>query len=203
MTTDDENTNIRISHAIVLVMIVIIGVIGSIYGPTVVKSVKDYDSDFKEVRYLLKRNDKDYFFNHTPNNKEHPIIENESELPNKPILIILYRQHCNMCEVATDSIKGYTEQLNEKYDTDILGRNIVYVNLKSPLGEQLIEEYSIERASAMLLLKNDYDQHTLLYRGETDSSGITVPAAQNITQIFEELDSELNTLKRYDSFRDQ
>lgn len=174
-----------------IVLIVIpLGLFGYEYLPTTIKAMNNYGASPSEAWTAARRNDKKNYFEHTPNKKDHPIIYTESELPENPVLIAFYLQHCPYCEEASPVIESYRQQILEKYPKQ--KEKVVYVDVKSPIGQKLIHKYDVMGASSLLLLAEDPDDNTLLLSGMNDAeTGEPAPDKENIKSIFQKLDEEL------------
>ena len=154
-----------------------------------IKAVSHYDADIGEAFTLVKRSDKDYFYDNTPNIESYPIVSTKEELDalgNDPLLINFYKIHCPYCEISHESFEKTRQDFIKKYPE--YADRVVYVMTKSDIGQELIYAHNIPVAASMLLL--DSDNGTVLDSSQTTEKGI-VAHDKNIRHAFDTLTVKL------------
>lgn len=157
--------------------------LGLRHGPTVVTAMTQYDASFKESVELTRRDDKDYFYNNTPKVGKHPIAKEKSDLPKGPVLISFYLKHCPYCEAAHGPFEEQRRSFIEDYPE--YKDRVVYVDVTSPLGQDLIRKYDVNAAASLLVVDGEHSE-LLPSAGNDPEIGIA-PNYENIVHSFEKL----------------
>ncbi len=184
----DNNSPISTKSIILVILFLIFMILSFIFGPTTFKAMSNYNSSLKDVTNIYRRDNKDQFFKYTPNNIDHQLITSADELPDKPVIVYLYIQNCPLCEVTLPVVENYDSQIIDKHNQE--SSNVVYVDMNTNYGAKLIEQYDIEKPTALLLL-SDNDSEFLVYSGERDEKDGYIPTKDNIELIFKRLDNIL------------
>lgn len=176
-----------------LITLLIIGLpllfFGFKYGPNTVRAMSQHDAPFNVALHAARRSDSSEYFENTPHVDRDPIITTAEELPDGPTLVLFYLHHCPYCEVAYQATRHNRELLEDKYGD--LGNQLVYVEVNSPLGMQLLSEHDIQVASSMLLLAEHEEDNLILGGAKNDSAGQPARDSDNILKIFRAFDKEL------------
>lgn len=185
----------------ILLIIIPFLLFGLYHSKTIITATSEHNASAGEVWELIKRNDKVSYFDKTPNNKTHTIAETESDLPEKPYIIAFYLQHCPYCEAAHDNIRYNEKQLVEKYPN--IKTPVVYIDVKSPIGQELIHEHQVMAASSLMLMADDESENMLVISGTQGDLGQPIDNKNEIMRIFKELDEQLARYTKHENQRNR
>lgn len=156
---------------ITLVLILVpIALFFSVNGVVIHKAMTDYNATIGDVSTLLQRDDRDTFFEETPNKTKDPIAKNNESLPSGPILISFYLRHCKYCEAAHSTVEKEIKAFTEEHPDE--DNRIVYVDVRSAFGKELVSKYKIQGAASILLLDGEFN--SLTYMASDTPNGIVV-----------------------------
>jgi len=183
------------------VLLIPILIFFGIHAKTIATASSNYNSDAGEIWTLIKRNDKKRFFENTPNSEDHVIATTKEDLPEKPYIIAFYLQHCAYCEAAHNEIEQLHQQLLEKYPD--VKTPVVHIDVKSPIGKELIHEYDVTAASSLMLMAENEEENMLVISGTQGAYGEPMANSDEIFRIFKELDSHLARYTKHKNQRDR
>ena len=180
-----------IKPTVITLLIILLPILtfGLYHSKTIINARSNYNSNTEEIWQLIKRDNKQKFFDNTPNYNDHVIAETQNDLPPKPYLVAFYMQHCPYCEVVHDSIKHNEEQIKEIYPS--IETPVVYVDVKSPIGQELIHEHEVMAASSLMLIAEDESDNMLVMSGTQGPLGEPSANKSEILKIFQKLDDQL------------
>lgn len=156
---------------IALVLILVpIALFFSVNGVVIHKAMTDYNATIGDVSTLLQRDDPNTFFKETPNETKDPIAKNNELLPSGPVLISFYLRHCKYCEAAHSTVEKEIKAFTEEHPDQ--AERIVYVDVRSPFGKELVSKYKVQGAASILLLDGEFN--SLTYMASDTPNGIVV-----------------------------
>lgn len=159
------------------------------YGVDMIKASNEYNASINEAWTATRRDDTDTYFKTTPNEKHDTIIKSRNDIPDEPVLINFYIQNCIYCETSYPVIQEYYEKLRQEYGNN--HKYVAYVEMNTPIGQELTEEYEIQYASSLLLYNPDSDETFTLTGASSDQTGKVEPDEENIDTMFNRLELQI------------
>lgn len=109
-----------------------------------------YKATIPEVLKLYTKEDSKEAKQNTPTPADNKILTDIKDV-SAPMMLLLYKVNCPYCEALHPVLE---ENIKNIDDTNIKN-NIVYVNVESPVGKQIVEKYDVDVAATIITIDKD------------------------------------------------